>query len=166
MAYLPFKLAVKKMRNQNLALRCGLSRRAFSNYFNQGGICQGCRISHSNWRSRKLRNQNLALRCSLSCLCWTLSFIISKVFRILRRRGYLERSQISLKRLKTAGLDYHSWISRKIYSRFIVKLEWPGMTYGRKSTKTIWFHSLHIQMLYKISTLKTLHEFAFERNPG
>ena len=91
----------------------------------QGGICQGCRISHSNWRSRKLRNQNLALRCSLSCLCWTLSFIISKVFRILRRRGYLERSQISLKRLKTAGLDYHSWICRKIYCRFIIKLEPP-----------------------------------------
>ena len=138
----------------------------FSFRLNQGGICQGCRISHSNWRSRKLRNQNLALRCSLSCLCWTLSFIISKVFRILRRRGYLERSQISLKRLKTAGLDYHSWISRKIWGRFIVKLEWPGMTYGRKSTKTIWFHSLHIQMPYKISTLKTLHKFAFERNRG
>ena len=53
----------------------------------------------------------------------SLSFKISKEFRILRRRGYLERSPISLKRLKTASLDYHSWISRKFYRQFIVKLE-------------------------------------------
>ena len=51
-----------------------------------------------------------------------ISFNICKIVRILRCRGFIGRSQISPKRLKTSRFDYHGWISRKTYYQFISKI--------------------------------------------